>query len=197
MKLQTHLIPRIRTWLAQQEVMRLAALVAIAAFLADWASKSWALETLSSARATLDPWLLLPAHNTAFAFSTGAGQVEAQLVLAVRLAALYGLAFVFGRMIVRDRRSAAGFGLVLGGGIGNTADLALRNAVFDFINVGPFPFYFGDGLFRIHFVFNAADVAILLGIALIAPRLQACALEVQRRIAAWESSLRLDRRLFL
>lgn len=191
------LLPRVRAWLAAQEVMRLAALVAIAAFLADWALKSWAMESLTNTHATTVSWLLRPTHNDAFAFSAGADFVAAQFVVLARLVALYGLGVVFGRLVICDQRSAVGFGLVLGGGIGNTADLAFHDAVMDFINVGPFTLHLGGGLFDIHFVFNGADVAILIGIALLAPRLQACALVAQRRIADWESRLRLDRRLFL
>lgn len=178
-----------RSWLATQEVMRLAALVTIAVFLADWASKLWAAEIVASG-ATFDPLLLLPTHNTAFVFSAGADQVDALFVMATRFAALYGLAYVFSRKVICDERSAAGFGFVLGGGIGNTADLAADNAVLDFMNVGPFPFEMAGELFRIHFVFNAADVAILIGIAMLAPRLQVCALQLQRRVAAWESTMK-------
>ena len=186
---------RLRSWLAAQEVLRLATLVAIAVFLADWASKQWAVEMIGQAGADYALWL--PTHNAAFAFSAGADRVDAQFVMAVRLAVLYGLAFVFGRKVICDGRSAAGFGCVLGGGIGNTADLALDNAVLDFMNVGPFPIEFVGSSFHVHFVFNAADVAILIGIALLAPRLQVCALALQRRIAAWESTIKLDRRSFL
>lgn len=183
---------RLREWLAAQDVMRLGALVAIAVFLADWASKLWAAQFIANG-AAFDPLLMLPTENTAFAFSTGADRVDTQLVMALRLAALYGLAFVFSRKVVRDERSAAGLGFVLGGGIGNTADLAADNAVFDFMNVGPFPFQIAGDAYNVHFVFNAADVAILIGIALLAPRLQICALHVQRRIAAWESRMKPGR----
>ena len=58
------------------------------------------------------------------------------------------------------------------------------------MNVGPFPIDLVGGSFDVHFVFNAADVAILIGIALLAPRLQVCALALQRRIAAWESAMK-------
>ena len=177
-------LTRLRSWLATQEVLRLAALVAIAVFLADWASKLWAVETVASGATGHGLW---PTHNTAFAFSAGADRVDTQLVMAVRLAALYGLAFVFGRKVICDGRSAAGFGCVLGGGIGNTADLALNRAVLDFMNVGPYPFELAGDSYQLHFVFNAADVAILIGIAMLAPRLQVCALAIQRRIAAWEA----------
>jgi len=189
----TRLLARFRAWLGAQEIMRFAALIAVAVVLADWALKSWASEGFVHAPGTL----LQLTHNDAFAFSAGAHLVAANFVVLARLAALYALGVVFGRMVICDRRSAAGFGLVLGGGIGNIVDVALHNAVLDFINVGPFTLHIGGGLFDIHFVFNAADIAILVGIALLAPRLQACALAAQRRIAEWEARLRLDRRLFL
>lgn len=185
---------RLRTWLAAQQVLRLAALVAVAVFLADWASKLWAIQNVTGA-ADYHLWLLT--HNAAFAFSAGADRVDTQLVMAIRLVALYGLAYVFGRKVICDERSSAGFGCVLGGGIGNTTDLALDNAVLDFMNVGPFPFRLVGDSYNLHFVFNAADVAILIGIALLAPRMQVCALSLQRRIAAWASTIRRDRRLFL
>lgn len=197
MPLHLTLLPRLRAWFATQEVLRLAALVAIAVFLADWASKLWAAQTMVNGQATVDPLLLLPTHNNAFVFSAGADRIDTDFVMAARLAVLYGLAYIFGRKVIRDARSAAGFGFVLGGGIGNTADLAFDNAVLDFINVGPYRFAFVGEVFRVHFVLNAADLAILIGIALLAPRLQVCALELQRWIAAWEATLKLDRRLFL
>jgi signal peptidase II len=173
--------------------MRLGALVAIAVFLADCASKLWAAQFMANG-AAFDPLWMLPTHNTAFAFSTGTDRVDTQLVMVVRLAALYGLAFVLSRKVICDHRSAAGLGCVLGGGIGNTADLARDNAVLDFMNVGPFPFEMAGHAYKVHFVFNTADVAILIGLALLAPRLQVCALQLQRRIAAWESGMKTARR---
>jgi lipoprotein signal peptidase len=185
-----------RCWFATQEIMRLAALVGIAAFLADWASKSWAVATLTNATATLGSLLLAPAHNDAFAFSAGANRVASGFVMGARLFALCAVAVFFGRVVVRDRRSAAGFGLILGGGFGNTVDLAFRGAVVDFINVGPFTLDLAGEVMNIHFVFNAADLAILVGIALLAPRIRTCALDVQRRIGEWEARLTRDYRRF-
>jgi lipoprotein signal peptidase len=180
-------VVRMRGWFAAQEIMRLAALVAIAAFLADWASKSWAVDTLAHTSSTLGAFLLAPAHNDAFAFSAGRDVIATDLVLGARLLALLALGVVFGRLVVSDRRSAAGFGMILGGGFGNTADLAFRGAVVDFINVGPYPFEWAGEAMKVHFVFNGADVAILIGIALLAPRIRYCALAAQQRIARWEA----------
>ena len=177
---------RIRCWFASQDILRLAALVGIAAFLADWATKSWAVATLNDTK-PFSSILLASTHNSAFAFSAGTGRVATELVMLARLLALYAVGVLFGRFVVRDRRSAIGFGLILGGGFGNTADVAFRGAVVDFINVQ---------FSNVHFVFNGADIAILLGIALLAPRIRTCALEVQHRISAWEARFARDHRLF-
>src|SRR5262245_12433124 len=176
---------RIRCWFASQHIMRLAALVGIAAFLADWSTKSWAVATLNDTK-PFSSILLAFTHNEAFAFSAGADRVTLELVMVARLLALYAVGVLFGRFMVRDRRSAIGFGLILGGGFGNTADVAFRGAVVDFINVT-----FGN----VHLVFNGADIAILLGLALLAPRIRTCALEVQHRIGAWEARVARDHRL--
>ncbi|HSL71478.1 MAG TPA: signal peptidase II, partial [Longimicrobiales bacterium] len=115
--------------LVAHDVLRLAALVALAAFLADWASKSWALDSLNGSTAPLGALVLGVERNDAFAFSSGSSVVPPQLVIAARLFALIGIAFLARRALARSRRSAAGFGLLLGGGFGNAADLAFRGAV--------------------------------------------------------------------
>ena len=173
--------------------MRLAALVATAAFLADWASKSWALDALKNASASLGAFVLSIETNEAFAFSAGAETVTPQTVIAVRLIALLVIAVAFGRLLVRDRRSAAGTGLILGGGLGNAIDVVFRGGVIDFIGAGPLTLDYAGDPVQLHFFFNTADVAILLGIGLMAPMINFHALAVQRRLAAWER----ERRLFL
>lgn len=54
---------------------------------------------------------------------------------------------------------AAGYGLVVGGALGNLADRSLHGAVFDylFLHLGPAPL----------FVFNFADAAITVGVLLL------------------------------
>jgi lipoprotein signal peptidase len=173
---------RLRHWLAGQMMMRLVALAGTAAFLADWASKSWALGTLAHETAALG-WLILGLEsNQAFAFSSGAESVSPQLVMGARLTALLAIGTVFGRLFVRDRRTAVGAGLILGGGLGNAVDLAFRGSVVDFIGAG-------------HIYFNVADLAILVGIGLMAPMIRVHALATQRRIALWERRWARDRRL--
>jgi lipoprotein signal peptidase len=97
---------------------------------------------------------------------------------------------------VRNRRSAAGAGLILGGGFGNATDLAFRGEVIDFIGTGPLTFDLSGDLVQLHFFFNTADLAILLGIGLMAPVISLCALGAQRRIRAWEKRWSRDRRSF-
>lgn len=187
----------VRSWLAGQEDLRLAALVGTAAFLADWASKSWAVAALQNASASLGSLVLALESNQAFAFSTGAASVSPEMVIGARLVALLAIGVVFGRLFVRNRRSAAGAGLILGGGFGNAADLAFRGAVVDFIGTGPLTFDLSDGPVQLHFFFNTADLAILLGIGLLAPMISLFALGAQRRIGEWEKRWSRDRRLFL
>lgn len=177
--------------------MRLAALVATAAFLADWASKSWALDALKHASASLGSLVLELETNHAFAFSDGAASVSPQTVIGVRLIALLVIAVVFGRILMRDRRSAAGTGLILGGGFGNATDVAFRGGVVDFIGAGPLTLDYAGDPIQLHFFFNTADLAILLGIGLMAPMINLYALAAQRRLGEWETRWSRDRRLFL
>jgi lipoprotein signal peptidase len=182
---------------AAHEVLRLAALVGIAAFLADFASKSWALDSLDGSTAPLGALVLGVERNDAFAFSSGSSVVSPKWVFAARLFALCGIAFLARRAMAASRRSAAGFGLLLGGGFGNAADVAFRGAVVDFIGAGPFTFDWAGDLVELQFVFNGADLAILMGLGLLAPLISASALAAQRRLIDWESRWFRQRKLFL
>jgi lipoprotein signal peptidase len=119
------------------------------------------------------------------------------VVIGARLLMLAAVGVLFGRLVVHDRRSAAGLGLILGGGFGNAADVAFRGAVVDFIPVGPFTFDWVGQLLEMHFVLNVADFAILIGIGMMAPQIRSCAVEAQRRIGEWEARVTSERRLFL
>lgn len=168
------------------ERLRLVALLAAAAFTADWATKAWALDALHEPM-MLGALLLDIERNTVFAFSSGQGVTPPALVIAVRLAALLAVVLVARRVAEHGLRYAAGLGLVLGGGFGNAADLLFRDGgVVDFIGAGPWFFEFSDALYRFHVVFNGADLALLIGIALLAPLIRDWALGAQRRLARWE-----------
>ena len=128
----------LRAFLAH-DVLRFAVLVAAAAFLLDWATKSWALQTLEHAPVPLGALMLGIERNNALAFSTGSGQVPAWLVVALRLIALAGVIALSVHVGARNRRFAAGFALLIAGGSGNAADMLFRGgAVVDFIHAGPF-----------------------------------------------------------
>jgi lipoprotein signal peptidase len=175
--------------LAQNELLRLAVLVALAAFLADWASKSWALSALDTAR-PLGALVLEVERNAAFAFSSGSGSVEPWLVGGLRVLAISGIVLLAWRVAPRRRRYAAGFGFLVAGGVGNAADIVLRDgAVVDFIGTGPVTLSFAGAPFHLNLVFNVADLYILLGVALLAPLIRWTALRVQRHIVGWETSL--------
>lgn len=179
-------IRRVAGSLTSYDLLRLAVLVAIAAFLADWATKSWALESLERAR-PLGALTLAVERNDAFAFSTGSGSASPELVLAVRIGALLLLLALGRDVLAYGRRYAAGMGLMLGGGVGNAADLLFREgAVVDFIGAGPFRLPGATEPLHFHLVFNTADVAVLLGLGLLAPLISSWALATQRRVGEWE-----------
>lgn len=174
--------------LVRHDVLRLATLVAIAAFLIDWATKSWALHALHDTAIPLGGLVLGIERNDAFAFSSGAGRFSPEVVLAIRLLALAAVVLISRRVATRSRRYAAGFALLLGGGFGNAADVMFRNgAVVDFIGAGPFTVEWAGSVTELGFVFNAADLAIIFGLGLIAPQVQQWSLDAQRRIARWEA----------
>ncbi|HEX2167445.1 MAG TPA: signal peptidase II, partial [Longimicrobiales bacterium] len=125
--------------LAAHDVLRFAVLVAAAAFLLDWATKSWALETLDNAAVPLGALMLGVERNDALAFSAGSGRLDPAFVVAVRLLALAGVIALSVQVGARSRRFAAGFALLIAGGSGNAADMLFRGgAVVDFIHAGPF-----------------------------------------------------------
>lgn len=181
-----------RTWrrILEEDVLRLAVLLAVAAFLADWATKSWALYHLDEAITPLGALTLGVARNEGFAFSTGAGLVAPWIIVAARLLALAAILLLSRRVTALSRRYACGFALLLAGGFGNAADLIFRGgAVVDFIGAGPFTFDWSGRLVHMHFVFNAADLFILAGIVLIAPLIRQFARATRQRFQQWENRL--------
>lgn len=169
------------------DVLRFAVLVAIAVFLIDWTTKSWALETLQ--HGVPDGALMRGVErNAALAFSTGEGRLPSAAVIGLRMLALVGVVVVSRRVGARNRRLAAGFALLIAGGCGNAADVLFRGgAVVDFIHAGPFTFELNGELVHAGVVFNAADIAILLSLALLAPLIQEWAAGGQRKLAEWEA----------
>jgi lipoprotein signal peptidase len=165
--------------------------LSIVAFLLDWATKGWALATLKGSAASLGLLSFHLERNDAFAFSSGSGVVATWLVVALRVLALVGIGAMCASSVRESPRYAVGAALLLGGGFGNTADLALRDgAVVDFIRAGPVSLAGPLENFELHFVFNTADIWVLLGLLLIAPVIHRHAREVQSGLARWEAGLR-------
>lgn len=178
-------VPRLRAVVAH-ELLRFATLVATAAFLLDWATKSWALEELQHAARPLGALMLGVERNEALAFSAGTGQIPPWLVVGIRLTAIAAVLLLSWHVGARNRRYAAGFALLLAGGAGNVADMLFRGgAVVDFIHAGPI--HLGGEVVHAGIVFNAADIAILVALGLLAPLIHEWSAGGQRRLAEWEA----------
>jgi lipoprotein signal peptidase len=157
-------------------------------FLLDWTTKSWALHTLGDITVPFGSLLLGVERNDALAFSAASGHFSPAVIMGIRLLAMSAVIYFSRKVVVRNRRFASGLALLLGGGFGNAADVGFRGgSVVDFIGAGPFSFEWAGERTHFSFVFNVADVAVLLGLALVAPNLQRWALQQQKRLARWES----------
>jgi signal peptidase II len=137
-------------------------LVAVAVVLVDQVTKSWALDNLTVPRHVTGSIYLVLTFNKGAAFSLGTGiSPIVEAVVIVLVVALIGFS---------DRMSASAplwtsvaLGLLLGGAIGNLSDRLIRNI----------PFHSGSVVDFIQLVtwwpvFNVADAAIVLGVALLA-----------------------------
>jgi signal peptidase II len=135
------------------------ALAAAAVLALDQLSKHWALWALGDGPIDLVGSLRLNlAFNDSAAFSLGGGRTTALAVLALCVSAV-----IVAMGLRADRRLAAvGFGVVLGGALGNLTDRAFRagegllgGRVVDFVDLQWWP------------VFNLADAALWVGIGLL------------------------------
>src|SRR5690606_33579281 len=135
--------------------LRFAVLAGTLACLVDWVSKSWARAQLAGRpRAAGGALLLALPHNDGLAFSPRQW-IAVESVLSLRITCILVLALLAVRFAAERRRLACAFALLLAGGLGNVADLVLRDgAVIDFIGVRPFVFAEPD----LAIVFNLADV---------------------------------------
>jgi len=139
----------------------LGATIAVAVFVADQVTKAAVLSHLAEVPSTpLAPFLNLTLRwNQGISFSLfaqGSGAGRAGL-LAVTLAATALLGWWL--MRARSHLLAAGLGAIIGGALGNAADRAAHGAVVDFLDLHAFARHF--------FVFNLADAAINVGVALL------------------------------
>lgn len=154
-------------------------LCAIAAFVADFASKSWAV----GLHQPIEAGHVALAHvvNDGLVFSSfGGGGISTQAIVLARFAVLGLCAFLAARARLTTRERL-GIALVAAGGLGNLVDLLIRDgAVVDFIGVNPVAMIsWYDGF---HVFFNLADLSIFIGLALAFPAIRALGLEIQRRL---------------
>lgn len=178
-------LDRARDWAARARAnplfaVGLAAGAAVAA--ADQASKFWILEILrlpERAGGNIEISKLFDltfVRNFGASFGMLAGSPVARIVLSlVALAVAAGL--VHWLPAARRRITLAGVALILGGAIGNLVDRLRFGYVVDFLNFSGFPFPHLGGADRFPFftvtnggfiwVFNVADAAINVGVALL------------------------------
>ncbi len=142
---------------------RLGVLVAAATLLLDQANKLWLMFVFDiEAR---QPVRLAPFFDVVFARNTGVsyslfsgGGAGARVILL--LVALAATAFLLALLAhAKSRLVGAALGLIIGGALGNAVDRAAYGFVADF-------YFFHVGDFR-WYVFNLADVAIVVGVALL------------------------------
>ena len=136
--------------------------IAIATIVLDQISKAWILATLGTTQGAsqpvFGPLYLTMVHNYGMSFGLFRGSELARWLLTIFSAAVVvGLA-IWARKAVKPLM-AAGLGLIIGGAFGNNLIDRIRYGyVVDFIDVT-----------RLHFpwVFNVADSAITVGVALL------------------------------
>ena len=135
--------------------------IAIVTVVLDQLSKAWILATLGAeqgaSQPVLGPLYLTLVHNQGMSFGLFRGP-EYRWLLSLFSAVVVVALAVWARKAIRPLM-AAGLGLIIGGAIGNNLiDRIHYGYVVDFIDVS-----------RLHFpwVFNVADSAINLGVALL------------------------------
>lgn len=94
-------------------------------------------------------------RNTGAAFSSFTGKTAA--LAAVTAAAMLLIMVYFHRIKHKHPLMTAAYAMVIGGGIGNFIDRVLRGYVTDFIMLFPF-----------RFIFNFADICVVVGAILLA-----------------------------
>ncbi len=138
--------------------------VALAVLLVDQASKQWLLYRFDIAArqpVRLAPFLdIVLARNRGISYSLFSADSEAGrlTLLGVTLAATLALAVWLWRS--RAAVTVVALGLIIGGALGNAYDRWMLGAVTDFV-------WFHTPAFS-WYIFNGADVAITLGVAILA-----------------------------
>ena len=137
--------------------------VALGVFLADQAAKLAVLASFAGSAGRSTP--LAPFLDLALRYNRGISFSLFVQNSAVGRAALLGFTAAAVALLVwwlstcRSRLVAAGLGAIIGGALGNAFDRVLRGGVVDYLDLHIFD--------RHLFVFNAADAAINIGVALL------------------------------
>jgi signal peptidase II len=141
----------------------LGAMIAVAVLVADQAAKSAVLSRLTGTAA--DSTALTPFLNLALQWNRGISfsffAQNSALGLALLLGVTLAATALLGWWLMRSRTNlaAAGLGAIIGGAIGNAVDRVVHGAVVDYLDLHAFGRHF--------FVFNLADAAINIGVALL------------------------------
>jgi signal peptidase II len=138
-------------------------LIALAVVLVDQIAKTSVLSHFRSSgvgQSPLGPFLTLTLQmNRGISFSLFARDSErAQIALLALTLAVTGL-LTWWLFRCRSVLPATGLGLIIGGAVGNAIDRLAHGAVVDYLDLHAFGRHF--------FVFNGADAAINLGVALL------------------------------
>jgi signal peptidase II len=139
-----------------------AYVLAILLIAADQASKAWAVSVLGMDQGTSEPvagpFFLSMVHNKGFSFGilNGDAQWSRWALSAFSIAVAAGLA-VWVRRVERPILATA-IGFIMGGAIGNVVDRVRFGWVVDFLDFSRLGF---------PWVFNVADAAINIGVALL------------------------------
>ena len=138
---------------------KLAFITALAALLLNLALEHWLMGAPSSAVIVPGFADFYPAtnHGVSFSLFDQDSQSRRYLLMAVTGLISAGVAVMAWR--APDRLSALGYGLILGGALGNLLDRAVYGGVFDFL-------YLHLGAIAL-FICNFSDIAISLGMALL------------------------------
>ncbi len=137
-------------------------LFALAALAIDQATKLAVLHGVDfgeTGKVALTPFLdIVYAWNTGISYGLFAQGVDGWWLLG-GLKIVAAVVFWFWLARVDRRLEAAALGLLIGGALGNAIDRVAYGAVFDFVSLHAFGYYW--------YVFNLSDVAIVAGVGLL------------------------------
>lgn len=144
----------LRTW-RRESVLFLVALAIVAA---DQISKQWAIQNLRDGRIIhLVGEILRLRYTTNTGAAFGLFQDQGTVLAVIALVVVSGILLYYRRLPELSILVRISLGLQLGGAIGNLADRLLRGgSVVDFVEIVLWP------------IFNIADAAVVLGVAILA-----------------------------